>query len=481
MKMNKFKGLFALVMAAVLAGCAQPYPDVSSDFESNWQSKDYQAGVYLIPDSNEAIARRVQLVRNAETSIDMTYFSWEKDTLGLMLLSELEQVADRGVKVRLILDDLLVFNDKWLSDLAGHSNIEVKIFNPFNSRKIGWIGRAGDFLSHQKQLDNRLHEKYFNVDHEFMILGGRNIGDDYFGYSKQANFFDMDVLIKGEVIQAFDENYQTLWQSEHLVPIEQLVKAKGGEFSKALQKAKLTDSNVAKRIERKVSSAEEPEFIYTKVTPVFDSLDKLDDNKPYFRTRAENTVAKELSEASEVIISTPYVVPHDGEFHVIDKLTEQGSKVTLLTNSSASNDSGFIPAYYEKHRQTLLNKGVNIYEYRDTAKNKDHYYHVDTYYHNKTLIIDNKLTFVGSSNFDPRSDFLNIEFGLFVHSEAFSSQVEAYLLGEKEALFWSVSHTQDGETQWKSGEDVEMKNPNYSRWNSLPDAIFRKMNGEFEL
>ncbi|GAM67969.1 cardiolipin synthetase [Vibrio sp. JCM 19236] len=224
-------------MAAIaLAGCAQPYPEVEAGFESDWQSQDYQADVYLIPDSNEAIARRVQLVRNAKASVDMTYFSWEKDTLGLMLFNELKQAADRGVHVRLTLDDLLVFNDKWLSEISTHENIEVKIFNPFNSRKMGWIGRAGDFLSNQKDLDNRLHEKYFNVDHQYMILGGRNIGDDYFGYSKQANFFDMDVLFKGEVIEAFHQNYESLWSSEHLVPMQDLVKSKEGAFDKALKK-----------------------------------------------------------------------------------------------------------------------------------------------------------------------------------------------------------------------------------------------------
>ncbi|GAM58341.1 cardiolipin synthetase [Vibrio ishigakensis] len=425
--MTNFKGFCALLAAIALAGCAQPYPEIEAGFESNWQSQDYQADVYLIPDSNEAIARRVQLVRNAKSSVDMTYFSWEKDTLGLMLFNELKHAADRGVHVRLTLDDLLVFNDKWLSEISTHENIEVKIFNPFNSRKMGWIGRAGDFLSNQKDLDNRLHEKYFNVDHQYMILGGRNIGDDYFGYSKQANFFDMDVLFKGEVIEAFHLNYESLWNSEHLVPMQDLVKSKDGAFDKALKKAKLDESDIVKRVERKVAQLAEPEFIHTEATPVFDSIEKLNDNKPYFRTRAEQTVENELSKANEVIISTPYVVPHDGEFHVIDRLREQGSNVTLLTNSSASNDSGFIPAYYEKHRQTLLNKGVNIYEYRDSAKNKDHYFHVDTYYHNKTLIIDNKLTFIGSSNFDPRSDFLNIEFGLFVQSEEFAKQVEAYL------------------------------------------------------
>jgi len=480
---NALRALLLFIFGALLVGCAQPYPQVEPNFEANWQTTQHQAEVYLIPTAPEAFARRVELVRNAQQSIDMTYFSWESDTLGLMLLNELKQAADRGVQIRLTLDDLLVFNEKWLADLSAHDNIQIRLFNPFDSRKSGWIGRAVNFSTHQQRLDNRLHEKYFNVDHQWMILGGRNIGDDYFGYSRKANFFDMDVLFKGNIIRAFDQNYQQLWDSEHVTPIENIVNVTPNysAFTKALNKGEKNKSIILAEVEKQVKHLTSPDFIAAQVTPVFDSLNKLENNKPYFRKRAEHQVWQQITSASKAVISTPYVVPSDGEFAFIDTLMEQKADITLMTNSSASNDSGFIPAYYEEHRQTLLDKGVHILEYKNQAKNDDHYFHADTYYHNKTVILDDRLTYIGSSNFDPRSDFLNVEFGVLVQSEAFAEHVMHYLNRQQDELFWRVSRDGQGQTQWQSMNEIHTKNPNYGGWHKAPNWIFKKLNGEFEL
>ncbi|EGR2324445.1 phospholipase D family protein [Vibrio alginolyticus] len=480
---NALRALLLFIFGALLVGCAQPYPQVEPDFEANWQTTQHQSEVYLIPTAPEAFARRVELVRNAQQSIDMTYFSWESDTLGLMLLNELKQAADRGVQVRLTLDDLLVFNEKWLADLSAHDNIQIRLFNPFDSRKSGWIGRAVNFSTHQQRLDNRLHEKYFNVDHQWMILGGRNIGNDYFGYSRKANFFDMDVLFKGSIIRVFDQNYQQLWKSEHVTPIENIVNVTPNysAFTKALNKGEKDKSIILAEVEKQVKHLTSPGFITAQVTPVFDSLNKLENNKPYFRKRAEHQVWQQIATASKAVISTPYVVPSDGEFAFIDTLMEQKADITLMTNSSASNDSGFIPAYYEEHRQTLLDKGIHILEYKNQAKNDDHYFHADTYYHNKTVILDDRLTYIGSSNFDPRSDFLNMEFGVLVQSRAFAEHVMHYLTRQQDELFWRVSRDEQGQTQWQSMNEIHTKNPNYGGWHKAPNWIFKKLNGEFEL
>lgn len=485
MTLSKLKTACTIMLIASVTGCAQPYPDVEPDFEANWQSTEHQAEVYLIPSAPEAFARRIDLVRQAQHSVDMTYFSWENDTLGLMLLNELKHAADRDVAVRLTLDDLLVFNDKWLAELDSHPNIEIRLFNPFESRKAGWIGRAFNFSTHQKQLDNRLHEKYFNVDHQSMILGGRNIGNDYFGYSENANFFDMDVLFRGTVIASFDRNYQALWESEYVVPIQERIKIKEKEqyqaFTKALYKDEKNKALITSEVERQIENLNQPKFISASVTPVFDSLEKLNDNKPYFRQRTEHLMKQKVATPTKAIISTPYMVPSDNQFVFVDALRENQAEVTLLTNSSASNDSGFVPAYYEKHRETLLDKGVSIYEYKSQAINDDHYFHVDTYYHNKTVILDDRFTYIGSSNFDPRSDFLNVEFGVLIDNEEFAKQVTHNLTRQKDELFWEVSRAQSGETTWVSGEQKQTKNPDYSSWNTLPDWLFRKINGEFEL
>ncbi len=316
-----------------------------------------------------------------------------------------------------------------------------------------------------------------------MILGGRNIGDDYFGYSRKANFFDMDVLFKGSIIRAFDKNYQQLWDSEHVTPIENIVNVTPNysAFTKALNKGEKDKSIILAEVEKQVKQLISPDFIATQVTPVFDSLDKLENNKPYFRKRVEHQVWQQITTASKAVISTPYVVPSDGEFAFIDTLMEQKADITLMTNSSASNDSGFIPAYYEEHRQTLLDKGVHILEYKNQANNDDHYFLADTYYHNKTVILDDRLTYIGSSNFDPRSDFLNVEFGVLVQSEAFAEHVMHYLTRQQDELFWRVSRDGQGQTQWQSMNETHTKNPNYGGWHKAPNWIFKKLNGEFEL
>jgi putative cardiolipin synthase len=269
------------------------------------------------------------------------------------------------------------------------------------------------------------------------------------------------------------------------VPIQERIQIQETEqyqaFTKALNKGEKNKALITSEVERQIKSLNQPKFISASVTPVFDSLEKLNDNKPYFRQRTEHLMKQKVATPTKAIISTPYMVPSDNQFVFVDALRENQAEVTLLTNSSASNDSGFVPAYYEKHRETLLDKGVSIYEYKSQAINDDHYFHVDTYYHNKTVILDDRFTYIGSSNFDPRSDFLNVEFGVLIDNEEFAKQVTHYLTRQKEELFWEVSRAQSGETTWVSGEQKQTKNPDYSSWNKLPDWLFRKINGEFEL
>ncbi|MEZ9819898.1 hypothetical protein AB4238_04605 [Shewanella sp. 10N.286.45.A1] len=279
----------------------------------------------------------------------------------------------------------------WLAELGQHEKMEIRIFNPFNSRKTGWLGRSIDFERHRAQLDNRLHEKYFNVDGQLMILGGRNIGDDYFGYSQDANFFDLDVVFKGYIIQAFIGNYQQLWNSELLTPVTALIKTKEAgtyrQFNQALERAQTKHSQVAEAIASSLTSLSAMSFIDAEVTPVFDSLDKVKDNKPYFRTRVERLMEEPINNANKAVISSPYLIPGQSKYKIIETLTQHNAAVTLITNSSASNDSAFVPADFEEYCPILMKMGVNLCEFRDDAYAKDHLYHVDTYYHNRTFIL----------------------------------------------------------------------------------------------
>lgn len=208
----KFSRQILLVLfSTLIMGCSNK-PEQWLEKMSLALPDSYSGQVYLIPDAPSALAHRIKAVREAEDYIEAEYFSWTADVSGLTLWHELLIAAERGVEVRIIVDDLLFFDDKWLVDIDTHPNLSIKIFNPFNARKLGWLTRAADFEMHRDRLNHRLHDKYFNVDGEAMILGGRNIGDDYFGYSPQANFFDLDVIVKGPVIQDYERNFNTLWK-----------------------------------------------------------------------------------------------------------------------------------------------------------------------------------------------------------------------------------------------------------------------------
>ncbi|GAL36520.1 cardiolipin synthetase [Vibrio maritimus] len=400
------KSKLAAISLALLSlvGCATPQPQVPDQFQSEWEYKTVKGSVSLIESAPEAIARRIDLVRHAETSIDIEYFSWNKDTTGLLFLNELLSAADRGVKVRIILDDLLVFNEKWLASAATHKNLNIQIFNPFNSRKAGWLTRAFDFQKHQKSLDHRLHEKYMNIDGKVLVLGGRNIGDDYFSYKPKNNFFDLDIMVQGDTTKEFERNFNEHWRAHYTSDIQFLIDVNDeeplGSFKHAFEKIAKNNQDIIADIETRVRALQEPNYVAAKLTPIFDSAEKLHDSMPYFRHRVEHFIYRYPSEKNELVISTPYMLPNEDGFKVVNDFISRGADITLVTNSMASNDSGFVPAYYEKHRAELLDKGVNIYEYDTHAIHLKNVSTSKGHYHNKAFILDNKLSYIGSSNFD---------------------------------------------------------------------------------
>ncbi|MFA0442675.1 phosphatidylserine/phosphatidylglycerophosphate/cardiolipin synthase family protein [Vibrio sp. 10N.222.51.C12] len=472
-----------LFLFALISGCATHQPQIDSNFESDWQYQTFHGEVSLISSAPQAFAQRLALVRAAQKSIDIEYFSWAKDVSGLMLMDALTQAAKRGVKVRIILDDLLIFNETWLASANQTPNLDLRIFNPFKSRKTNWLGRSFDYQSNKAQLNHRLHEKYFNIDGEVLILGGRNIGDDYFSFKSKNNFFDLDTLIKGQVINPFEENFLALWENDLVTPIEALITSKkqnSDELTQAVAKSVEQNQALVTRIESEVNALDDAIYVPAKITPIFDSVDKVGTSMPYFKKRLEHFVYRYPSKKEELIISTPYLIPHNDGFKVIPDFINHGADVTLFTNSAASNDSPFVPAYYAQHRQGLLDLGVNIYEYDTDATHRNNYHSASGHFHNKAFILDSILSYVGSSNFDPRSDFLNLEFGIVIESEAFAEQLKRYLFSEDHSYYWHVQQDKN-DTSWESDTQKITKEPGTTLLSPVSNALFRSLNIESEL
>ncbi|MBY5991143.1 phospholipase D family protein [Ferrimonas balearica] len=475
-------GLVVLLLG-VLSGCGSMLPAPVADLDPLWQPQTVEGEVYLVPTAGEALAYRLQAVRDAQQEVDLIYFTWNKDLTGAYLYHELLVAAERGVTVRLMLDDLLEFEDPWLMELDQHPNIEIRIFNPFNARKGGWMARAFDFQRNKQTLNHRLHQKYFRVDQRGFMVGGRNIGDDYFGYSDAANFFDLDTLVKGPAQAQFDANFEQVWQHPLARPVAKVmtVQPTEGQFRQEFEALKAKHPELAATIEASVTQLAKPNFVPAKLTPIFDDLRKVDDTMPYFRHRVERFLALQAMPAKHALVSTPYVLPAGKEFEAMAGFVERGASVTLLTNSLASNDSAFVGAYYNKYRKPLLAMGLEIHEYDSKAEHPDYAVSSRTFYHNKAMVLDGQLSYVGSSNFDPRSDRLNLELGLMIDSPEFAQALEHYLLEGQRHNYWQASLNHKGKVRWQKGEERVKHNPNTNAFHALPDWFFRVLNFKSEL
>ncbi|MBC7002073.1 phospholipase D family protein [Photobacterium sp. BZF1] len=475
--------ILCILVPSLLIGCSAK-PEQWLNKESMSLPTAYQGEVFLIPEAPQALAYRIQAVRNAERYIEVEYFSWNADASGMTLWNELLAAAKRGVKVSVIVDDLLIFDEKWLVDIDRHPNLSIKLFNPFNARKMGWLTRAADFEMHRERLNHRLHEKYFNVDGQLMVLGGRNIGDDYFGFSPDANFFDLDVLVKGEVISAYEENFDQLWVSELVVPVRAVIaysaKRHDGSFAAAYQQNIANNQMIVESIERKLELLPDPKYIEADLFPMFDSKRKRSDSQSYLRKRIEHFANINEWPQKELVLSTPYMIQSQEHDSMFSALVERDVDVTVLTNSVASNDSPFAAAYYQTYRLALLDLGIKVFEYDSHSLHSSNYFNSHGYYHNKAFIADNRISFIGSSNFDPRSDMTNLELGLLVESDEFARDLKMYLQAGNPDKFWQVGRHQD-DLVWSKQNEIKLMEPRMKSNQRLTNGFYRMLKIQNEL
>lgn len=421
-----------------------------------------QSGIYPITDALEAYSSRVLLVRNAQQTLDVQYYIWRKDNTGLLLLYELYLAAERGVKVRLLLDDLGSFGmDDWLAMLNGHPNIEVRIFNPFWSRKVRLWGFVTDF----SRANRRMHNKSITADHAMSIVGGRNIGDEYFAATEGVLFADLDVLAIGPVAQEVGEDFTAYWQSQSAYPVEQLFKPK-------VEAASLFDDvgrifnhpNALQYVLALQNTQFTRQFVSQQLPFEWVSVRWVSDNPAKGVGEAKESdlllyqLASLLDETAihQLDLVSPYFVPTRKGARYFKDLAQQGAEIRILTNSLAATDVAVVHSGYIKHRKKLLKANIELYEMKDAAdlygaENKERqkiFGSSGSSLHAKTFSINQRKVFVGSFNFDPRSARFNTESGFVIHSPTMAASLNDVFSSKMASTAYQLVINKHGRLEW---------------------------------
>ena len=390
-----------------------------------------QSGFFLLGNGIDAFVARAVLAEAADRTIDVQYYLYHDDLTGRLLTSQLLKAAERGVRVRVLVDDMAMGErEVGPTVLANHPNIEVRFFNPF-SRKSG---RLSQFLTRMGVVARRMHNKSFTVDNQVAILGGRNIGNEYFEADPDIAFSDLDVMIAGEAAQDVSASFDKYWNSELAYPVgvlkgkaptPEVIRQKHNELEayvaeqegSAYLKA-LRDSRLANLLRNK-----ELTFTWGTADVIYDLPEKITSGYDQKHLHLGPQLAPYMSGVEkELIIFSPYFVPGTNGVEFLTGLCRRGVRVRILSNSLASNDVGLVHAGYAKYRQALLRGGVELYELNkkinkaDKATKSGRSGSSKASLHAKSFVFDRQKVFIGSLNLDPRAVVFNTEIGAVIDS-----------------------------------------------------------------
>ena len=419
------------------------------------------SGVYPLAGARDAFAARTMLARAAERTLDVQYYIWRNDMTGTLLFASLRGAAERGVRVRLLLDDNNTSGlDTALATLDAHPNIEVRLFNPFVIRSVRALGYMTDF----PRANRRMHNKSFTADSQVTVVGGRNVGDEYFGAANDVLFADLDVMAIGPVVAEVSKDFDRYWNSHSSYPAERLLRpvdrvAAEKQSAAALQLERspgaLAYASALRRsafVNNVMKESRAWEWAVTRM--VSD-----DPAKGLGRAGAGTLIFDKLRQAmgnpvSELNLVSPYFVPTDAGVDAFVAMARRGVKIRVLTNALEATDVAAVHSGYAKHRQSLLEAGVSLFELRRMGPASAARSDVGlagssaSSLHSKTFAVDRSRVFIGSINFDPRSARLNTEMGFVIDSPALAGHIstafdqripaEAYevRLSPERKLYW---------------------------------------------
>lgn len=439
-----------------------------------WLSEnDAACGAYRLESGRDALGVRLGLIDRAERTIDIQSYLIRDDISGNLVALRLAAAADRGVRVRLLMDDALTHEiDAGLLSLDVHDNIEVRVFNPFPRRR----SRLISFIANFNILNRRMHNKSFTVDNQVTIVGGRNLADEYFQSGGLLEFIDEDLLAIGTVVDEVSDGFDAYWNSQEAIPINAfnamvphssledstkqgrtyLEEHRDGAFLKSVDDElaeQLTDGTLA--------------LVRAKAAVIQDYPDKIRKFLP--RSTSITTVFLQQTvavAASELIIISPYFVPQKEGVEFFGTMVRKGVRVVIVSNSLASTNHSSVHAVYARYRKPLLKQGVELYELRPHVASSDSTTKLTL--HSKVATIDRTRLFVGSFNLDPRSLYLNTEMGMMVDSKELAGSTAAGILASLPDIAYQLQLSEKGRLQWllraDSGDEVITTEPRTTWW-----------------
>ncbi|KVV57603.1 phospholipase [Burkholderia ubonensis] len=396
-----------------------------------------ESGFRLLADGAAALQMRIALARAATRTLDMQYYIATEDTTGKLLLGAALYAADRGVRVRMLVDDLNFRDiDRVMAALNTHPNIEIRVFNPFGASQRDVMQRTANFFTRIDRFTRRMHNKAMIADNQIAIVGGRNLGDEYFSASPTLQFRDLDVLVAGPVTHDISASFDAYWASGSSYPLRVLnhqtfdpkeldamrdeLRAHWRENAEPYNAKPLNATPLAQQIARG-----ELGLVWAPAEFEADAPDKVAQPTDGYVSPPMRRLAELIRAAQhEFLAFSPYFVPHDAGVKILGDTTARGVRVAILTNSLAATDAVAVQAGYGPYRVPLLRHGVELYEYKARpGRPRLLGSRSRASLHAKAYVIDREILVIGSMNLDPRSTHLNTELALVIHSPALAQQV----------------------------------------------------------
>ncbi len=455
--------------------------------ESWLQGQKEHTAVYPLGNGTDAYQVRLDIINRAQVTIDAQYFLIKPDAAGVGFSGALLRAADRGVRVRVLLDDIFTTaGDEGLALLNAHENIQVRLFNPLSRKGISSLNYLADF----KRANRRMHNKSLTVDGLVTIIGGRNIAGEYFEMNPKVDFWDFEVLAFGGLIPEVSDSFDLFWNHKLTVPMEAFKPATNkSDLQEA--RAEINSWQQAHPVDELVGGGIIQGLLDRRLTPYYAEVHVVSDNPDKlvnpvsreFQTLADSLGDLLASAKSEILVFSPYFIPSKGLAEALVKISQRGVNVVILTNSLASTNHVAVHSGYKRYRKTLLRGGVTLVEVSASGGRADS--DVITTLHTKAILVDRQWLFVGSLNVDPRSIEINTEMGLIAHAPELARDLANAAQRSLRGAAYLVELKPDGSLQWRAstveGDVIVNKEPESSWWRRFSAGFYSLLPIESQL